>query len=48
VAGSAGLVTRCGATVVNHKGGSASLRITATDTSGRSVRETVLDAYAVR
>jgi hypothetical protein len=48
VGGSAGLVTQCSASVHNRAGGSASLRVSATDTSGRSVVETIVDAYAVR
>ncbi len=48
VSGSAGLVTQCAVSVQNTAGGSASLRVSATDTSGRSVTETIVDAYAVR
>ncbi len=48
VAGSAGLVTQCDVSVRNEPGGSASLRVGAVDTSGRSVTETITDAYAVR
>jgi hypothetical protein len=43
----AGVGTRCAVQVGNHASGAASLRITATDASGRSVRETIADAYAV-
>jgi subtilisin family serine protease len=40
--------TGCTAQVQNVRNGSASLRITATDAAGRSVRQTVVDAYLVR
>ena len=38
----------CTAQVQNIRNKSASLRVTATDTAGRSVRQTVVDAYLVR
>ena len=45
----AGVGTRCSVQVRNHpSGASASLRVSATDASGRSVRQTIVDAYAVR
>jgi hypothetical protein len=37
----------CTVQVTNQRRGSASLRVTATDTAGRSVTQTVIDAYAV-
>jgi len=45
--------TRCGDTsckvrVRNEAGGRASLRVSATDTAGRTVTQEVTDAYAVR
>lgn len=38
----------CTVQVLNRKSGSASLRVTASDTAGRSVTQTIIDAYAVR
>jgi hypothetical protein len=38
----------CTVRVTNRQSGSASLRITAADTAGRTVSQTVIDAYAVR
>jgi hypothetical protein len=40
--------TGCTAQVQNVRNTSASLRVTATDALGRSVRQTVVDAYLVR
>jgi hypothetical protein len=44
---SAGAVTHCGVRVHNPKRGTVSLRVGATDVAGRTVTQTVLDAYAV-
>src|SRR5262245_51553161 len=38
----------CTVRVTNRASGSASLRVTAADTAGRTVSQTVIDAYAVR
>jgi len=46
--GAAGTVTRCQVVVANHAGGTASLRVTARDAAGRTVQQTIVDAYAVR
>ena len=43
-----GAVTNCAVRVQNPGHGTVSLRVTATDVAGRSVTQTVLDAYAVR
>jgi hypothetical protein len=43
-----GAVTSCSVRVQNPGHGTVSLRVTATDVAGRSVTQTVLDAYAVR
>jgi hypothetical protein len=42
-----GAVTSCLTRVLNPKHGTVSLRVSATDRSGRSVRQTIIDAYAV-
>jgi subtilisin family serine protease len=39
--------TRCAVAVAGHAPGKATLRVTATDTAGNSVTQTVVDAYAV-
>jgi len=38
----------CTATVTNRAGGSASIRVSATDRTGRSIDQTIVDAYSVR
>jgi hypothetical protein len=43
-----GAVTDCGFRVHNPAHGTVSLRVNATDVAGRTVSQTVLDAYAVR
>jgi hypothetical protein len=43
----AGVGTRCSVRIGNHASGSASLRVTGTDSAGRSIQQTIVDAYAV-
>ena len=43
-----GAVTDCAMRVHNPAHGTVSLRVNATDVAGRTVTQTVLDAYAVR
>ena len=43
-----GAATACRVSVVNRAGGSLSLKVVAVDAAGRSVRQTIIDAWRVR